>query len=96
MINLNAANMYNIAEEAQEKNRARFDAHLESTIHDCASRGETTAYFDEDDEMWRVLSETQKDDVVKELKNAGFFVGARRFNEPLFVSWDKKGQPKNV
>lgn len=90
MINLNAANMYNVAKEVQEKNRAKFDAHLESTVRDCASRGETTAFFDSDDEMWKVLTDTQRDDVVKELKDAGFFVGARRFAEPLFVSWNNK------
>lgn len=51
MINLNAANMYNIAKEAQEKNRAKFDAHLESVIRDYASRGATSVSFDNNDEM---------------------------------------------
>lgn len=90
MINLNAANMYNVAKEAQEKNRAKFDAHLESVIRDYASRGATSVSFDNDDEMWKVLTEQQQADVAKELKDAGFFVGARRFAEPLFISWKEK------
>lgn len=92
MINLNAANMYNVAKEAQEKNREKFDAHLESVIRDYANKGMTTASFDNDDEMWRVLTEQQKDEVTKELRDAGFFVGVRRFAEPLFVSWKEKKQ----
>lgn len=90
MINLNAANMYNIAKEAQEKNRAKFDAHLESVIRDCASRGETVALFDDDDEMWARLNAQQEADVIDELKKAGFFVGPRRPTEPLFISWKEK------
>lgn len=87
MINLNAANMYNVAKEAQEKNRAKFDAHLESVIRDYASRGATSVSLDSDDEMWKILTEQQQADVAKELKNAGFFVGVRRFADPLYVSW---------
>lgn len=87
MINLNAANMYNIAKEAQEKNRAKFDAHLESIIRDYASRGATSVSLDNDDEMWKILTEQQQADVAKELKNAGFSVGTRRYADPLYVSW---------
>lgn len=90
MINLNAASMYNISKEAQEKNRARFDAYLESTIRDYASKGATSVSFDNDDEMWRVLTEQQQIDVANELKSAGFFVGVRRLTEPLFISWKEK------
>lgn len=92
MINLNAANMYNVAKEAQEKNRAKFDAHLESIIRDYASRGATSVSLDNDDEMWKVLTEQQQIDVAKELKDAGFFVGVRRYAEPLFISWKEKKQ----
>lgn len=87
MINLNAANMYNVAKEAQEKNRAKFDAHLESVIRDYASRGATSVSFDNDDEMWRVLTEQQQASVANELKEAGFSVGTRRYADPLYVSW---------
>lgn len=90
MINLNAANMYNVAKEAQEKNRAKFDAHLESIIRDYASRGATSVSLDNDDEMWKVLTEQQQIDVAKELKDAGFFIGVRRFAEPLFISWKER------
>lgn len=90
MINLNAASMYNVAKEAQEKNRAKFDAHLESVIRDCASRGTTSVSLDNDDEMWKVLTEQQQIDVAKELKDAGFFIGVRRFAEPLFISWKER------
>lgn len=92
MINLNAANMYNVAKEAQEKNRAKFDAHLESVIRDYASRGATSVSLDNDDEMWRMLTEQQQADVAKELKDAGFFVGARRFGDPLHVYWKGEQQ----
>lgn len=92
MINLNAANMYNVAKEAQEKNRAKFDAHLESVIRDYASRGATSVSFDNDDEMWRVLTEQQQASVANELKEAGFFVGTRRFADPLCISWKGKEQ----
>lgn len=92
MINLNAENMYNVAKEAQKKNRTRFDAHLESVIRDYASRGATSVSFDDDDEEWSALTEQQKDEVTKELRDAGFFVGVRRFAEPLFVSWKEKKQ----
>ena len=92
MITVNATNMYNVAKEAQKKNRTRFDTYLENTIRDYASKGATSVSFDEDDEMWKVLTEQQQADVVKELKNAGFFVGARRFADPLYVSW--KGEQK--
>lgn len=90
MINLNAANMYNVAKEAQEKNRVKFDAHLESIIRDYASRGATSVSLDNDDEMWKVLTEQQQIDVAKELKDAGFFIGVRRFAEPLFISWKER------
>lgn len=90
MINLNAANMYNVAKEAQEKNRAKFDAHLESIIRDYASRGATSVSLDNDDEMWKVLTEQQQIDVAKELKDAGFFIEVRRFAEPLFISWKER------
>lgn len=90
MINLNAANMYNVAKEAQEKNRAKFDAHLESIIRDYASRGATSVSLDNDDEMWKMLTEQQQIDVAKELKDAGFFIGVRRFGDPLFISWKEK------
>lgn len=92
MINLNAANMYNIAKEAQKKNRAKFDAHLESVIRDYASRGATSVSFDNNDEMWRVLTEQQQASVANELKEAGFFVGTRRFADPLCISWKEKEQ----
>lgn len=92
MINLNAANMYNVAKEAQEKNRAKFDAHLESVIRDYASRGATSVSFDNDDEMWRVLTEQQQASVANELKEAGFSVGTRRYADPLYVSWKEKKQ----
>lgn len=90
MINLNAANMYNVAKEAQEKNRAKFDTHLESIIRDYASRGATSVSIDNDDEMWKMLTEQQQIDVAKELKDVGFFIGVRRFAEPLFISWKEK------
>lgn len=92
MITIKATNMYDIAKEAQKKNRAQFDAHLESIIRDYANKGMTTASFDNDDEMWSALTEQQKDEVTKELQDAGFFVGVRRFTEPLFVSWKEKKQ----
>lgn len=90
MISLNAANMYNVAKEVHEKNRAKFDAHLESIIRDYASRGATSVSLDNDDEMWKVLTEQQQIDVAKELKDAGFFIGVRRFAEPLFISWKER------
>lgn len=92
MITIKATNMYDVAKEAQEKNRAKFDAHLESVIRDYASRGMTTVSFDNDDEMWKVLTEQQQTDIAKELRDAGFFVGVRRFAEPLLVSWKEKKQ----
>lgn len=39
MITIKATNMYDVAKEAQKKNRAKFDTHLESVIRDYASRG---------------------------------------------------------
>ena len=92
MITIKATNMYDIAKEAQEKNRAKFDAHLESVIRDYASRGETSVSFDNYDEMWKVLTEQQQTDITKELRDAGFFVGVRRYAEPLFISWKEKKQ----
>lgn len=90
MISLNAANMYNVTKEAQEKNRAKFDAYLENIIRDYASRGATSVSLDNDDEMWKMLTEQQQIDVAKELKDAGFFIGVRRFGDPLFISWKEK------
>lgn len=92
MITIKATNMYDIAKEAQEKNRAKFDAHLESVIRDYASRGETSISFDNYDEMWKVLTEQQQTDITKKLRDAGFFVGVRRYAEPLFISWKEKKQ----
>jgi hypothetical protein len=92
MITIKATNMYDIAKEAQEKNKAKFDAHLESVICDYASRGETSISFDNYDEMWKVLTEQQQTDITKELRDAGFFVGVRRYAEPLFISWKEKKQ----
>lgn len=71
MITIKATNMYDIAKEAQEKNRAKFDAHLESVIRDYASRGETSISFDNYDEMWKVLTEQQQIDITKELRFDG-------------------------
>ena len=92
MITIKATNMYDIAKEVQEKNRAKFDAHLESVIRDYANRGETSISFDNYDEMWKVLTEQQQTDITKELRDAGFFVGVRRYAEPLFISWKEKKQ----
>lgn len=92
MITIKATNMYDVAKEAQKKNRAKFDTHLESVIRDYASRGATSVSFDNDDEMWKVLTEQQQTDITKELRDAGFFVGVRRYAEPLFVSWKEKKQ----
>ena len=92
MITIKATNMYDVAKEAQEKNRAKFDAHLESVIRDYASRGATSVSFDNDDEMWKMLTEQQQTDITKELRDAGFFVGVRRYAEPLFISWKEKKQ----
>lgn len=92
MITIKATNMYDVAKEAQEKNKAKFDAHLESVIRDYANRGATSVSFDNDDEMWKVLTEQQQTDITKELLDAGFFVGVRRYAEPLFISWKEKKQ----
>lgn len=92
MITIKATNMYDVAKEAQKKNRAKFDAHLESVIRDYASRGATSVFFDNDDEMWKVLTEQQQTDITKELRDAGFFVRVRRYAEPLFISWKEKKQ----
>lgn len=92
MITIKATSMYNVAKEAQEDNRAKFDVYLVNTIRDCASAGRMSVSFDENDEMWEVLTEQQQADVVKELKNAGFFVGTRRFGDPLYVYWKGEQQ----
>lgn len=69
-------------------NAAKFDAHLESVIRDYASRGATSVSFDNNDEMWRVLTEQQQASVANELKEAG----TRRFADPLCISWKGKEQ----
>lgn len=90
MITIKATNMYDVAKEAQEKNREKFDTYFETVVRCQASKGMTIVSFDDDDEEWRALTEQQKDDVVGELKDAGFFVATRRFSEPLLVKWEKK------
>ena len=38
------------------------------------------------------IKATNMYDIAKELRDAGFFVGVRRYAEPLFISWKEKKQ----